>query len=117
MRTSAACFPGFLLGRRRISKSLDVTVQPNSTYLPQSNQNTAADLRNGIGTGESSSLHRHQRAPGQSKAAHRRIQAMNDAFVLRNEPSNLSLWNFHLDAGWSGFAERAKAAHALESAA
>lgn len=35
---------------------------------------------------------------------------MIEAFVLWNEPNNLSHWNFHLDPGWFRFAEMAKAA-------
>ncbi|UWZ86942.1 glycosyl hydrolase [Occallatibacter riparius] len=33
---------------------------------------------------------------------------MIEAFVLWNEPNNLSHWNFHLDPGWRGYAELVK---------
>ena len=33
---------------------------------------------------------------------------MVEAFVLWNEPNNLSHWNFHLDPGWRGYAELVK---------
>lgn len=35
---------------------------------------------------------------------------MVEAIVLWNEPNNLSHWNFHLDPGWTRFAEMTKAA-------
>ncbi len=35
---------------------------------------------------------------------------MVEAVVLWNEPNNLSHWNFHLDPGWTRFAEMVKAA-------
>ncbi len=41
---------------------------------------------------------------------------MIEAFVLWNEPNNLSHWNFHLDAGWSRFAEMTKAAAPIRAA-
>lgn len=35
---------------------------------------------------------------------------MVEAFVLWNEPNNLSHWNFHLDPGWTRFSEMVKVA-------
>ena len=37
---------------------------------------------------------------------------MVEAFVLWNEPNNLSHWNFHLDPGWTRYAEMVKLAAA-----
>ena len=37
---------------------------------------------------------------------------MVEAFVLWNEPNNLSHWNFHLDPGWKRFAEMVRLATA-----